>query len=259
MSACSLVTSIPAYNEGTRLFAFLQDWARVASTVDAPKTIAVVVDDGSRADQAAQHAKAVEAANALLRPHGTHEVRYLRADRNQGKGAAIRSGWNSCVSDADWFAFVDGDGALPAREFWRLAAALPGSPADVVCGSRMKMAGRTIERSMFRHIQGRVFATAVDELFHLGHYDTQCGMKFFRATSLRPILPSLKEDRWLLDVELLAQLHHAGAQSVEIPVDCDQRGPSSLVFGVDSARMFMSLVRLRRRLRAEWALNGRVS
>ena len=85
-------------------------------------------------------------------------------------------------AEADWMGFVDADGALSAAEYWRLAGALPATPADAVCGSRIKMAGRTIERSMFRHVQGRTFATAVDELFHLGFYDTQCGLKFFRAT-----------------------------------------------------------------------------
>jgi dolichyl-phosphate beta-glucosyltransferase len=168
-------------------------------------------------------------------------------------------GWSSCGEAADWFGFIDGDGALPAREFWRLAAMVPGVAADVVCGSRIKMAGRTVERSMFRHIQGRAFATAVDELFRLGIYDTQCGLKFFRAATLQPLLRSLQEDRWLLDVEILARLHHAGARTVEIPVDCHQAGASSLVFGVDSVKMLARLVRLRRRLRAEGALGGPAS
>ena len=76
---------------------------------------------------------------------------------------------------------------------------------------------------------------------------------------MQPLLPSLREDRWLLDVEILARLHHAGAQTVEVPVDCYQRGASSLVFGVDSVKMLIRLVRLKRRLRAERALGGPAS
>lgn len=249
MPVPTLVSVIPAYNEGERLVAFLQDWAGTAAAHARVRVTGVVVDDGSRDADAASHQRAVDSANLLLGPGAAHQLRYLRAARNQGKGAAIRWGWREAGADADWFGFVDADGALPAREFWRLASALPDTTADIVCGSRIKMAGYTVERSLFRHLQGRAFATAVDELFHLGLYDTQCGLKFFRAASVRPILPTLQEDRWLLDVELLARLIGAGARCAEVPVDCYQHGGSSLIFGVDSARMLARLLRLRRRLR----------
>ena len=139
----------------------------------------------------------------------------------------------------------------PPARYWRLAAQLADAPADVLCGSRIKMAGRLVERSLFRHIQGRTFATAVEELFHLGFYDTQCGCKFFRASTLRPILSKLREDRWLLDVEVLSCLRAAQARFVEAPIDCHERGGSSLVFGIDPLKMAVQLARLRGRLRRE--------
>jgi dolichyl-phosphate beta-glucosyltransferase len=250
MSVPFLVSVIPAYNEGYRLCSFLEEWAATAAQHNTIRVAGIVVDDGSRDTDAQRHAQAVETANRALSSGTCHQLRYLHAAHNQGKGASIRWGWREAAGDADWFGFVDADGALPAREFWRLASSLPDSGADVVCGSRIKMAGHTIERSLFRHLQGRAFATAVDELFHLGMYDTQCGLKFFRASLLRPILPTLQESRWLLDVELLARLQRSGARCLEVPVDCLQRGRSSLVFGVDSVRMFVRLVRLRQRLRA---------
>ena len=250
MPATSLVVILPAYNEGQRLHTFLQDWVAHARLHDHLRVTAVVVDDGSRDAEAAQHQLAVTAAkDAFAGSAAGHDVRYLRAAQNQGKGASIRWGWKEAGNGADWWGFVDSDGALPATEFWRLASMLPSVASDVLCGSRIKMAGRRVERSMFRHIQGRVFATAVDEMFHLGLYDTQCGLKFFRAAKLMPLLPALQEPRWLLDVELLAHMKRAGAGMLEVPVDCDQHGPSSLIFGVDSVKMLMGLVRLRRRLR----------
>jgi dolichyl-phosphate beta-glucosyltransferase len=251
MPGSAITTVIPAFNEGDRLFTFLQDWASAGASQEAVRVTALVVDDGSREQASIRQREAVEAAAAFLKRAGArHDVRYLRADRNRGKGASIRWGWSQADPGADWLGFIDADGALPAREYWRLAVGLPGTPADVVCGSRIKMAGRTIERSFFRHVQGRVFATGVEELFHLGFYDTQCGLKFFRASRLRPLLPVLQEERWLLDVEVLARLQETGARFMEVPVDCNQHGASSLVFGVDPAKMLVRLVRLRRRLRA---------
>jgi dolichyl-phosphate beta-glucosyltransferase len=251
MSSTTLVTVMPAYNEGERLHTFLQDWATTACAFPHPHVTAVVVDDGSHEPKATAHQRAVEAAQRALTAGGApHHVEYVRMPRNQGKGAAICFGWDSFGSSADWLGFIDSDGALPAREFWRLAAMLPSVSADAVCGSRIKMAGRTVERSMFRHLQGRTFATAVDELFHLGLYDTQCGLKFFRTSAVAPILPTLQETRWLLDVELLARLQRRGANVLEMPVDCHQHGASSLVVGVDSVKMFVRLIGLRRRLGA---------
>jgi dolichyl-phosphate beta-glucosyltransferase len=250
MPVPAVITVIPAFNEGDRLFTFLQDWAGVGIAHAAIRVTALVADDGSREPEAARHQQAVDAAANILRQAGApHDVRYLRADKNRGKGAAIRWGWSQAAPDADWFGFIDADGALPAREYWRLADQLPLTAADVICGSRVRLAGRSVERSLFRHLQGRTFATGVEELFRLGFYDTQCGLKFFRAPLLRPLLPVLQEDRWLLDIEVLSLLQAAGARCAEMPVDCYQRGGSSLVFGVDPIRMLARLLRLRSRLR----------
>jgi len=200
---------------------------------------------------AAAHQAAVERVTGeLAEKRASHRVEFVRADRNRGKGAAIRLGWNHAAADASWLTFIDADGAIPAREYWRMASLLPATEADIVCACRIKMAGRTIDRTLFRHFQGRLFATFAEELFHLGYYDTQTGMKAFRASMLRPILPRLREDRWMLDVELLILMHQAGARAIEVPIDCYMRGPSSLAFGLDPLRMGVQLVKLRSRLGA---------
>ena len=251
MDVVSITTVIPAYNEGERLSGFLDDWAAAGVPHRHLAVTAIVVDDGSEEGRAAIHRAATEQTSRRLQEAGSdHRVSYVRADRNRGKGAAIRLGWTGAAAGTTWLSFIDADGAIPAREYWRVADLLPAVPADVVCGSRIKMAGRTIERSLFRHLQGRVFATVVEELFHLGFYDTQTGMKFFRASDVRPMLPALREDRWLLDVELLVRLKGLGHRCVEVPIDCQMHGGSSMVFGVDPVRMAIQLVRLRSRLRA---------
>jgi len=249
MPAVPITTVIPAYNEGDRLFTFLQDWAAAATTDPGLRATAIVVDDGSRDREAARQQDAVAATSSTLRQSNSpHRIMYVRSDRNRGKGAAIRLGWGQADEDTMWMGFIDADGAVPAREYWRVASTLPAAVPDALCGSRVNMAGRSVSRSLFRHLQGRTFATFIEQLFHLGLYDTQCGFKFFRASALRPILPALQEDRWLLDVEVLANLKAAGATLQEVPIDCHERGGSSLVFGLDPIKMAIRLLRLRRRL-----------
>jgi dolichyl-phosphate beta-glucosyltransferase len=251
-SPVRLTAVVPAYNEGDRLPAFLSDWVSEGLHCSAIAATLVVVDDGSAPDHETRQRSAVDVAEKTLRTSlAAHHVAYVRAPRNQGKGASIRMGWHRADADEEWLGFIDADGAVPAREFWRVAGLLPSAPADAVCGSRVKMAGRSVERSLFRHIQGRVFATCVEELFHLGFYDTQCGLKFFRAALLRPLLPRLQEDRWLLDIEVLDRLMASRARFTEVPIDCHQHTKSSLVFGVDPLAIAVRLLPLRRRLRRE--------
>jgi glycosyltransferase involved in cell wall biosynthesis len=191
----SIVTVIPAYNEGDRLAAFLGDWAAVGLSHPDLDVTAIVVDDGSTPEMAAAHQAAVErVAREFAEKRAAQRIDFVRAERNRGKGAAIRLGWNHAPADASWLTFIDADGAIPAREYWRVASLLPAAEADVVCACRIKMAGRTIDRTLFRHFQGRVFATFAEELFHLGYYDTQTGMKAFRASMLRPILPRCRRN-----------------------------------------------------------------
>jgi glycosyltransferase involved in cell wall biosynthesis len=253
MSVPHVTTVMPTFNEGDRLGVFLEDWAADACAHAEPIVTGVIVDDGSNAQEEARQRAAVNAATARLRAGGApHRLVYLRVERNQGKGASIRWGWSHAADDAStWWSFIDADGAVPASEFWRVATMLCSTPADIVCGSRVLMAGRSVSRSFFRHMQGRTFAACVESLFHLGFYDTQCGMKFFRASAVRKMLPRLEEDRWLLDIELLVLLTRAGASAVEVPIDCHERGGSSLVFGIDPIRMLFRLARLKRRLGAQ--------
>lgn len=251
MSVVRVTTVIPTFNEGGRLGAFLEDWVNAALSHPTPAVTAVIVDDGSSPQEEARQRAAVNAGTARLQSAGApHRMVYLRVERNQGKGASIRWGWSQAADAAStWWSFVDGDGAVPATEYWRLALMLCSSQMDIICGSRMAMAGRSVSRSRFRHAQGRTFAACVERLFHFGFYDTQCGMKFFRASKVRPVLSQLQEDRWLLDIELLAILTRNGSRAVEVPIDCHERGGSSLVFGIDPLRMLVRLARLHRRLR----------
>jgi dolichyl-phosphate beta-glucosyltransferase len=242
---------IPAYREGARLPRLLDALAEEALAAAAPGVELVVVDDGSGAADVEREREATLAAAARLEEASApHRLRFIALPRNGGKGAAIRLGWSEAHPGAAWLGFLDADGAVSAREAWRLVRLLDRSDdVDVLAGTRMLMAGRAIERSLFRHLQGRIFATMTEQAFHLGFYDTQCGVKLFRSASLRPLLPRLREDRWLLDVEILAHLRKAGARFREEPIDWSDPGGSKVVPGADALKMALGLWRMRRRLR----------
>ncbi len=245
--------TIPAFREGARLPRLLEALVSEGLTPGAPPVELLVVDDGSDARHRDRERAAVEsAASRLAAGDSPHRVRFIAGPANRGKGAAVRLGWAQSHPGARWLGFLDADGAVSAQEAWRLLRKLEGDPPfDVLAGTRMLMAGRTICRSLLRHLQGRIFATLTELAFGLGFYDTQCGLKLVRAELLRPLLPELREERWLLDVELLVLLQGRGARCVEEPVDWVDPGGSKMVPGADALRMGAGLWHLKRRLGGE--------
>ena len=239
---------IPAFDEGSRLPPLLE--ALVEAGLERPgrPVEILVVDDGSSPDHLARHRACVAAAAARLEgARAPHAVRLVDGGPNQGKAGAVRRGWREADPGSAWLGFLDADGAVSAAEAWRLVALL-SDDLDVLAGSRILMAGRRIERSTYRHLQGRVFATLTEWTFGLGFYDTQCGVKLLRASLLRPRLGLLAERGWLLDVEVLALMRRLGARMREEPIDWADPGGSKVRFGVDALRMLLGLRRIRRRL-----------
>ncbi|MCY1078999.1 dolichyl-phosphate beta-glucosyltransferase [Archangium lansingense] len=250
MSTITVSVVIPAYNEGERLPPYLGQLVQEGIRNPSPAVEIIVSDDGSKPEHAERHRACVAAAQSMLSRAGSpHRVSYVAAERNGGKGSAIRRGWRNVAPETTWLAFVDADGSVGAVDFFRLAAlAASSSDVDVLAGSRILMAGRQVKRNLFRHLQGRVFATFTDLQFQLHYYDTQCGVKFFRASLLRPLLPVLKEERWLLDVELLALMKRHNARALEVPIDWAEVEGSKIVPGMDALRMFWGLTQLKHRL-----------
>jgi glycosyltransferase involved in cell wall biosynthesis len=250
MSPFLVSVILPAYNEGERFPPYVSQLVQEGIKHPFPVVELIVSDDGSTSKHAEQQRACVAAAQAMLSRAGSlHRVAYVAAERNGGKGSAIRRGWCHGSPEAAWLAFLDADGSVGAEEFFRLAALVAASSdVDVVAGSRILMAGRRVTRSLFRHLQGRLFATIADLQFQLRFYDTQCGVKFFRASLLRPLLPALREDRWLLDVELLALMKRRDARVLEVPIDWAEVGGSKITPGLDALRMLWGLTRLKKRL-----------
>lgn len=244
---------IPAYKEGERLPPFLEQLVDALVRQPTPVVELVVVDDGSGEAHAQREREAVKAGQQKLELAGSaHRLTFVGAEVNRGKGGAIRRGWEEAAKSARWLGFLDADGAICAEEFCRMARMLEASEGfDVLAGSRIRMAGRDIQRSLFRHLQGRVFATLTEVMLGLGFYDTQCGAKFFRASVLRPELERLAEERWLLDLEVLALMQNRGARFMELPIDWTDQADSRVRFLSDAAKMFLGLRQIQRR-RASW-------
>ncbi len=191
----SILIVVPCFNEEDRL-----DPAQVTALLSDPRVGVVLVDDGS-------HDGTLALLQRLAEEHpGRLDV--VALPRNGGKGEAVRAGLRHALDrGADVVGYLDADFATPPAEFHRVVEAIFDGPAIVALGSRVRLLGRRIERSPWRHYLGRIFATLGSLALRLDVYDTQCGAKAFsRHPALLRALAEPFQSRWAFDLELLQRL-----------------------------------------------------
>jgi dolichyl-phosphate beta-glucosyltransferase len=220
---------IPAYNEAERLPPTLR---RVAEALSGRECEIVVADDGSTDGTA-------EAALAL----GLPGLRVLRADRNRGKGDAVRRGMLGAVGDRRLM--TDADLSTPIADLARLEAALDAG-ADVAIGSRAVADSRVeVHQPFYREAMGRLFNACVRGLLLPGLHDTQCGFKLFTAAAAERAFARSVLDGFGFDVEVLYAARRAGLRIAEVGVTWRNDAATRVTFG-RGARAFADLLAIRR-------------
>jgi glycosyltransferase involved in cell wall biosynthesis len=186
---------VPCYNEEQRI-----DAAQFLELAKRPGLSLLFVNDGSTDGTLAVLDELVRRAEG--------KIERLSLDRNRGKAEAVRRGLLAALArGVDVVGYADSDLATPPAELVRLLDAIDRDGAEVVLGSRVGLAGTSIERKLWRHMVGRVFATVASAILRARFYDTQCGAKVFRATDLlRAALAEPFHSRWAFDVELIGRM-----------------------------------------------------
>jgi len=192
---------VPCFNEAKRLPA-----ADFVSFVQKhPAVHFLFVNDGSTDGTAALLAELVRQS-----PETLHS---LTLEKNMGKGEAVRQGLLQVLKvcpDCAFAGYWDADLSTPLELIPDFLEAFSCRPdCQVILGSRIRAAGRNIERNDARHYIGRIFST-IAQLFLQTHcYDTQCGAKVFLNTqALQQIIRDPFVSRWLFDIELLLRLRN---------------------------------------------------
>lgn len=227
---------IPCYNEAGRLGPLLD---LIRSRPDLGWQW-VFVDDGSR-DRTAAMVQELAAEPGL-------DVVLVRHERNQGKGAAIRTGFRR--ADRELVGYVDADLAASPLEFLPfLDGEAVRSGRELLVGIRLLTEEKKVERTFFRHFIGRIYQTYVSNLTGLTVYDTQCGFKLLATDRAKAIADEMRCDGFAFDVELilLARDRH-GMRIREEPIHWREQGDSR-VLPHHAAAMFWEILRIRQRLR----------
>lgn len=227
---------IPAFNESTRLPAYLKD---VVGYFDGRGETyeVIVVDDGS-IDGTADRVREIGRAHPA--------VRVERFDANHGKGFAVRAGMGR--SRGALRLMADADGATPIAEVERLEAAIERG-ADVAVGSRA-LRDRSVARRMRAHRQlvGAAFNLIVRSLGVWEVTDTQCGFKLLRGEVAAELFGAVRTDGFGFDVELLLLAQRRGYRIAEVPISWIDRPGSRVSVVKEGPRMLAQVLVARLRL-----------
>jgi glycosyltransferase involved in cell wall biosynthesis len=196
---------IPAYNEKATIEKLL---ARVAAAPLPPGVglEMVVVDDGSR-----------DGTRELLRElaqRQSPEFVYVEHQQNQGKGAAVRTGFKQATGDI--VLVQDADLEYSPDDYPVLLQPILDGQADVVFGSRFL--GGPHRVLFFWHSVGNRFLTMLSNMFtDLNLSDMETCYKVFKAEVLRGM--ELKSNRFGIEPELTAKVAKIrGTRIYEVPI-----------------------------------------
>jgi len=179
---------IPCYNEAKTIRTIIE---RVRSSPYPVKEI-IIVDDCSR-----------DGTRDLLRTQIEPMVdRVIYHESNQGKGAALRTGFAAATGDA--VLVQDADLEYDPNEYPKLMKPIVDGKADVVFGSRF-MGGEPHRVCYFWHMVGNKFLTLVSNMLtNLNLTDMETCYKVFRRDVLQRI--RIEEDHFGFEPEITAKV-----------------------------------------------------
>ncbi|HEX2784584.1 MAG TPA: glycosyltransferase family 2 protein [Ilumatobacteraceae bacterium] len=194
---------VPSYNEQGTIMTLIKHvsespWVREV----------IVVDDGSTDD-----------TRQILTGIDNPIVRVVFHERNQGKGAALRTGFQHATSD---FVIVqDADLEYDPNEFGDLLPPVLEGKADVVFGSRF-LSGRPHRVLYFWHAMGNRLLTLASNMFTgLNLTDMETCYKLFRREVLESI--TIEEDRFGFEPEITAKVAKGGWRIYEVGISYSGR------------------------------------
>jgi glycosyltransferase involved in cell wall biosynthesis len=189
---------MPAYNEEATI---LQAVDRVLEQPFVAELI--IVDD-----------KSTDATRSIVQGIQDPRVRLLHHERNQGKGAALRTGIAQATSD--FVGIQDADLEYDPADLAKLLTPLLEGKADVVYGSRF-LTGEARRVLYFWHSVGnRLLTLASNMTSNLNLTDMETCYKVFKRDLIQSL--RIEEDRFGFEPEITVKVARSGARVYEVGI-----------------------------------------
>lgn len=192
---------IPCYNERETLHAIIE----AVKQSGYPSLEIIVIDDFST-DGTRDILKKIQADNTV--------DQVLFHDKNQGKGAALRTGFKAATGDI--VIVQDADLEYDPKEFSKLVQPILEDKADVVFGSRF-MGSAPHRVSYFWHRVANCVLTLFSNIFtNLNLTDMETCYKVFRRDIIQSI--DIQENRFGFEPEITAKVAHLNCRIYEVGI-----------------------------------------
>jgi glycosyltransferase involved in cell wall biosynthesis len=191
-----LTVVIPVYNEAKTIRVVIDRVLALDLDVDL-----VVVDDGS-----------TDGTREVLDKLDDERVRVVLHERNQGKGAAVRTGYQNARGEL--VIIQDADLEVHPSEIPALLQPILAGTADVVYGSRFVYDWN--HRSALNAYANRFLSGLTNLLYGTNIRDMEACYKVFRTELLTRF--TLRANRFDFEPEITAKLSKMGLRIVELPV-----------------------------------------
>ncbi len=192
-----LTVVIPAFNEEETILRVIERVREIPFSLQI-----IVIDDCSR-DRTAELVQGLEG------------IEFRRHDVNQGKGAALRTGF--ALARGRIVVVQDADLEYDPTDIPGLIAPIIGGHADVVYGSRL-IGGKPQRVHLFWHKVGnKALSLVTNVLYNTTLSDMETGYKAFTLEVLRAVEP-LRESDFRIEPELTAKICRGGFRVYEVPI-----------------------------------------
>ena len=208
---------MPVYNERKTIEAIVE---RVQK-IEIPQEL-IIVDDGSTdgtrewlyeqfgQDSVDEEEGGKKPCESLI---DRHQVRVLSHFNNQGKGAALKTGFKHARGEI--VIVQDADLEYNPEEYPRLLEPLITDQADVVYGSRFLGASEG-KWPLVSYLGNKIFTVLTNAVTGLSLTDVWTGYKVFKKDVLEDI--SLEESRFEMELELTVKIAQRNWRVMEVPV-----------------------------------------
>jgi glycosyltransferase involved in cell wall biosynthesis len=190
---------IPVYNEKNTVSKIIQQVLDVE--LEMEKEI-ILIDDGST-DGTREILENLEYKNVKVKLH----------EKNQGKGAALRTGFS--LATGDFVIIQDADLEYDPREYPILLAPLLDGRADAVYGSRF-LGGPHRVLFFWHYVGNKILTTFSNILSNLNLTDMETCYKVFRKEILDKI--TIKSKRFGIEPEITLKLARQKCRIYEVPI-----------------------------------------
>jgi glycosyltransferase involved in cell wall biosynthesis len=172
------------------------------------------------------------------------DLRVILHEKNKGRGGTVTDGFRAARGEIA--GYIDVDLEVHCRYIPSLVRAIEKG-ADIATLRRI-YALQVL--SLDRYFMSRGYSWLVRRLLDLPFHDTETGYKFFRRSTVMPLLDEVKDPGWFWDTEFMARAERRGLKVTEVPGAYIRReDKTSTVSGIrDSVVYFRQLLQFRREL-----------